>query len=60
MSVSPTQTLKKGVKTFWIQSVADRFESKAFCISYKWSFPKLTCKTFGLGPIFQVSKLHET
>ena len=27
LSVNPTQTLKKGVKTFWVQSVADRFES---------------------------------
>ena len=25
--LAPTQTLKKGVKTFWVQSVADRFES---------------------------------
>ena len=29
-------------------------------MSYKWSFPQLTCKTFGLAPIFQVSKPHET
>ena len=25
--LAPTQTLKKGVKIFWVQSVADRFES---------------------------------
>ena len=25
--LAPTQTLKKGVKTFWVQSVADRLES---------------------------------
>ena len=25
--LAPTQTLKKGVKTFLVQSVADRFES---------------------------------
>ena len=36
--LAPTQTLKKGVKTFWVQSVADRSQDQTTTTSRRDGF----------------------